>query len=59
MDCADSPVNLENQVCNGFSRQDITDNELPYYIISWLLHFKKQHTKRYEHVLLEEALSYI
>lgn len=38
MDCADSPINLENQVRNGFSRQDIANYELSYYVVSRLLH---------------------
>jgi len=34
---ADSPVNLEEQVCNRFSWKDIPNKELCYNVISRLL----------------------
>ena len=45
MDGADSPVNLEEQVCNWLSRKDIPNHELCYNVISRLLqgdHKKKK-----------------
>lgn len=37
MDSADSSIDLEDQVCNGFSWKDVTNDELRYYVVSGLL----------------------
>lgn len=42
MDGADSTINLENQVCYGFSWKDIPDDKLRYYVISRLLQLSSE-----------------
>lgn len=42
MNGADSPVNLENQACNGFPWQDVPKDELRDDIITRLLHNSRE-----------------